>query len=53
MIVWLRAERIELVAETVRSPRLLAMGVDTEEMVDETEVLFDKFLRVLLIMPSN
>lgn len=53
MIVWLRAERIELVAEMVRSPRLLAMGVDTEDVVDETEVLLVKFLRVLLIMPLS
>lgn len=53
MRVWLRAMRIELVAEMVRSPRVLVMGVDMEDMVDETELLFDKFLRVLLIMPSN
>lgn len=52
MRVWLRAERIELVAEMVRSPRVLAMGVDMEDMVDDTEVLFDKFFRVLLITPS-
>lgn len=37
----------------VRFPRRLVNGVDTEDMVDVREVLLDKFLRVLLMMPFS
>ena len=53
MSVWLRAERIELVAEKVRSPRALLAGGGADDVVAAAGVAVDECLRALRMMPSG